>query len=335
MKTAIAHIILALGLLLPSLCQADCQSAVKGSSSLVCELTSNGKKIQVELKIAADGSLISAKPVKALKSAKQDKKVLKKTTKAVNKVSKGLDSSVNKTETIEVLQNADMTLDEFGISSDQLETLQEDATTEQLMQVSDQIKQDLKKTTQDNKKLVRDLKTISPKNESKLNNLCKKKKKLQAQQCVSEIRCDDGIDDDQDGLTDCDDPDCNGSASCPCQEGEYAASFGFRMGNFGTCACYSVAFVQWDSSLAPGATSVTALYINSGGNEKSVTKSEPYDNQYSLGFGEPTLSAPAGSNWIYATGNFGTDGNFDKCSPTCTSLSGLLSNPRVRITCPQ
>ncbi len=31
----------------------------------------------------------------------------------------------------------------------------------------------------------------------------------------AEIRCDDGLDEDGDGLTDCDDPDCDGSTHCP------------------------------------------------------------------------------------------------------------------------
>jgi len=37
--------------------------------------------------------------------------------------------------------------------------------------------------------------------------------------CSTEIECSDGNDDDEDGLTDCQDPDCSGNAACTCADG--------------------------------------------------------------------------------------------------------------------
>ncbi|MCB0328450.1 MAG: hypothetical protein KDD70_02270 [Bdellovibrionales bacterium] len=229
----------------------------------------------------------------------------------------------------------------FGLGSDNL--FSDSVTVQELLDALDQNATDVKQEIADIRALVEKIKACKGNScvecddsvdDSSIFGLRQARQSLRIDQCtLSETCCKDGSDNDGDGLIDCEDPDCSGAKACPCQPGEHPASFAFRMGDSGNCTCYSIAFVQWDQSLSSGATSVTALFTNSGG-EQSSSDAEPYDNEYSLGSPSITLSAPAGSNWIFATGQYGSDANFDRCAPTCNSIGNLVSNPRVQITCP-
>ncbi len=126
---------------------------------------------------------------------------------------------------------------------------------------------------------------------------------------------------------------------CECKASEVSASFEFRTGSYGECACYNEVFIRWDDQLSVNASSVTAVYDWTGGGqlERTETKASPFDNGYSLNDGEVLLSVPEGNNWIRILGSYGVDFNFDRCSPDCTtsmaSIMSFLQDARVRINC--
>lgn len=159
---------------------------------------------------------------------------------------------------------------------------------------------------------------------------------------VCELRetcCEDGQDNDLDGLIDCDDPDCSEEDFCEeCEPGEYPATKVIKSGSTEACDCYAYAFIQWPKELSNGATGVTGVYDWLGGGqlERTVPSSSPYSNEFTIN-GVP-LTPAEGTNWIYANGGSSFDFNPDRCAPDCSgtlnAVSNLVTNPRVRITCP-
>ncbi len=314
---------------------ADCKSQVKGSSSLSCELNENGRSKLVRELESGDTKAVALRV--AQKLTKQDGRRLKRELRELKALADLLDNPDPVASAAAALRDAERALEDFGDPSSVTDDLElENLSNDELKQIENQLREDLQKVNRDNKKRKKDFQNnnlTKIQQRRKLKNFCKKKKKLQTQICTSELICDDGVDEDQDGQIDCDDSDCDGNDSCSCMEGEHAASFNFQSGSFPNCGCYSYAFVQWSRALSQGATRVTALYKNSAGGEVRVSKSDPYSNEHRLGAGQDPLIAPPGTNWIFGAYSTGFDSNLERCSPTCNDVSGLVSNPRVLIDC--
>lgn len=319
----------------PGVTLADCKSKVKGTTALSCGINPRGKAKKLEILSSGETKKPTFTEIK--KSLSQDSKRLGKDTRMLRDLAELLDNAESVPTAPETLRGAESTLEDFSDPSNALEGVElEKLSNEELKVLEKQLREDLQKVTRDNKKIRKDFQKKSLSEISfkkKLKNFCKKKNRLHPQVCTSELICDDGVDEDQDGATDCDDSDCDGNDSCPCMEGEHAAAFNFQSGSFPNCGCYSFAFVQWSKALSQGATGVTALYTNSMGGQVTVSATEPYSNEHPLQVGQEPLFAPNGTNWIFGAYSTGFDSNLERCSPTCKDVSGLVSNPRVVVDC--
>lgn len=91
----------------------------------------------------------------------------------------------------------------------------------------------------------------------------------------TEKTCDDGVDDDEDGFTDCEDQDCNGNAACACGDGTCDGGEDEDTCPADCAVCDQIADLLVDRGCAAGETCTV-----NGGNIECVTPgpNAAYDN---------------------------------------------------------
>jgi hypothetical protein len=334
MKNALLLTVLVLTLS-PNCWAQQCKTEFPGTTGLICEFSEDGTSgIAVENE---DGSTTSLKRRRANRNIYRENQNLRRYDQQAARLMRKMREARGETSIDSHSWAGAAAALSLGIANmtntrdqEEAQIRREDSVLEGRTKLKNQ-RSDLRQAIRQNKKVRRLLRKCT-------------KNRLEPEQCDRELSCSDQLDNDQDGKVDCDDEDCAGKDGCSeCQEGEHAATLVYKSGDFGVCACYNVGFVQWDEKLSVGATNVTGVVDWTGDNprEFTETKSEPFDNAYSLNSDEVVLTPASGTNWIKIVSNSASGlPGVGLCPPTATcaeilaTLQGFVQNPRVRIECP-
>lgn len=148
-----------------------------------------------------------------------------------------------------------------------------------------------------------------------------------------ETCCSDGIDNDGDGDSDCEDPDCSGIGKC-CTYKRIDAQFDFfnMTSTVDTSLCTAPVFVSWSDADDEKAESWTVHYKLGPTDREKVTMEPDFDDFTSFGNGLD-FTVPGGRHWtlIVIGGKDTVDYVVADCSDLEANARSALSEPYVEI----